>query len=89
MTKVVAKKTTLPAPVPKMDVLTALQKLDADQARLTEARAKLLAGAKAELLTAGQQLITKLGALGFRYQLTAVSPAKAKSPKQGASKAVN
>jgi hypothetical protein len=84
MTKAITKKTAPPpAAGPKTDVLTALQKLDADQQKLTAARTTLLASAKTELLSRGQQLVKELGALGFHYRFTAVSSAKAKSPGAG------
>jgi hypothetical protein len=69
---VTKKKAATPvAPVgPKADVFTALQKLDADQQKLTDTRTKLLAGAKAELLTQAQTVLASLKTLGFVYTLT-------------------
>jgi hypothetical protein len=90
MTKVVAKKTAPPAAKPQEDVLAALEKLDADQTKLTEARAKLVAGAKEALLARGEQIVVQLRALGFSYKFsTTVSSEKPKSHKKGAGQAIN
>jgi hypothetical protein len=90
MTKPVAKKTTPPAAKPQDDILAALEKIDADAAKLTEARTKLVAGAKAALLAKGEQIIVQLRGLGFSYKFsTTVSPEKPKSHKKGAGQAIN
>ena len=77
MTKPVAKTTTPPAAKSQDAILAALEKLDADAAKLTEARTKLVAGAKAALLAKGEQIIVQLRALGFGYKfITTVSSDK-------------
>jgi hypothetical protein len=87
---VTKKKATLPAPEPKTGVLAALQKLDADQQKLTDTRTKLLAGAKAELLTQAHTVLASLKTLGFIYTLTEPgkkSPHKMKSESSGRERA--
>jgi hypothetical protein len=87
MAKPLTKKTSSTA-APKPSVLAALEKLDADQAKLTESRAKLLADAKNDLLAQGQHIVSELGSLGFSYKLSPTTPGPSKSPKKSMEKTV-
>ncbi len=61
---------------PVSGVFEQLKKLEADQEKLTAARAQLLTGAKEELLAQGKDLIHQFAALGFRYELVDRAAAK-------------
>jgi len=55
-------------------ILEQLRKLNEEQAKLTEARLKIVDAAKAELLNEGQRILGELKSLGYEYTLAPFVP---------------